>query len=104
MSTTQTKTFTVPDRDVVSGNNQDLFDQLQKGLGFAPNPYAYFAKSETALGGYPALQNRKSSLKAKEKELINLVVSQINGCRYSQSAHTILAGMNGFTDVQVARF
>ena len=48
-----------------------------------------------------ALQNRKTTLKAKEREVINLVTSQINGCRYCQSAHTVLGKMNGFTDEQV---
>jgi uncharacterized peroxidase-related enzyme len=93
--------FTVPTRGEVSENNQAIFDNLQKGLGMVPNLYAYFAKNETALGDYLALQNRKSTLKAKEREVINLVTSQINGCRYCQSAHTALDKMNGFTDEQV---
>jgi uncharacterized peroxidase-related enzyme len=93
--------FTVPTRGEVSENNQAIFDNLQKGLGMVPNLYAYFAKNETALGDYLALQNRKSTLKAKEREVINLVTSQINGCRYCQSAHTVLGKMNGFTDEQV---
>lgn len=94
-------TFTVPTRGEVSENNQTIFDNLKKGLGFVPNLYAYFAKNETALGDYLAFQNRKSTLKAKEREVINLVTSQINGCRYCQSAHTVLGKMNGFTDEQV---
>jgi uncharacterized peroxidase-related enzyme len=93
--------FSVPTRGEVSENNQAIFDNLQKGLGFVPNLYAYYAKNETALGDYLALQNRKSTLKAKEREVINLVTSQINGCRYCQSAHTVLGKMNGFTDEQV---
>lgn len=93
--------FTVPTRDEVSENNQAIFDNLQKGLGFVPNLYAYYAKNDTALGDYLALQNRKSTLKAKEREVINLVTSQVNGCRYCQSAHTVLGKMNGFTDEQV---
>ncbi len=101
MTTTASRTFTVPTREEVSANNQGIFDNLRKGLGFVPNLYAYFAKSETALGDYLTLQNRKSSLKAKEREAINLVVSQINGCRYCQSAHTVLGKMNGFIDEQV---
>ncbi len=95
------KTFTVPTRQEVSENNQAIFDQLEKGLGFVPNLYAYYAKNKTALGDYLALQNRKSTLRAKEREIINLVTSQINGCRYCQSAHTVLGKMNGFTDEQV---
>ena len=93
--------FNVPTRDQVSENNQAIFDNLKAGLGFVPNLYAYYAKNETALGDYLALQNRKSTLRAKEREIINLVTSQINGCRYCQSAHTVLGKMNGFTDEQV---
>lgn len=93
--------FTVPKRNEVSENNQAIFDNLEKGLGFVPNLYAYFTKSETALGDYLAFQGRKSTLKAKEREVINLVTSQINGCQYCQSAHTVLGKMNGFTDDQV---
>jgi uncharacterized peroxidase-related enzyme len=93
--------FTVPARAEVSAHNQVIFDKLQKGLGFVPNLYAYFAKNETALGDYLTFQNRRSTLNAREREVVNLVTSQINGCRYCQSAHTVLAKMNGFTDEQV---
>lgn len=93
--------FTVPVRGEVSDNNQAIFDNLQKGLGFVPNLYAYFAKNETALADYLAFQNRKSTLNSKEKEIVNLVTSQINGCRYCQSAHTVLGKMNGFSDEQI---
>jgi len=101
MNTTTNRTFTVPTKAEVSVANQAIFDSLQKKLGFVPNLYAYFAKSETALNDYLVLQNRKSSLRAKEREVVNLVTSQINGCRYCQSAHTVLGKMNGFTDEQI---
>ena len=93
--------FTVPTREEVSANNQAIFDQLQKSLGFVPNLYAYYAKSETALPDYLALQNRKSTLRAKEREIINLVVSQINNCHYCLSAHTVLGKMQGFSEAQI---
>lgn len=101
MTTTRKRTFTVPTRAEVSANNQGIFDNLQKGLGFVPNLYAYYAKNETALSDYLTLQNRKNTLKSKEREVINLVTSQINGCRYCQSAHTALGKINGFTDEQI---
>ena len=101
MTTTIQRTFTVPTKEEVSTNNQAIFDNLQKGLGFVPNLYAYFAKNETALGDYLTLQNRKSTLRPKEREVINLVTSQINGCRYCQSAHTALGKMHGFSDEQI---
>lgn len=93
--------FNVPTREEVSANNQEIFDTLKSKLGFVPNLYAYYAKSETALADYLAFQNRKSSLKAKEREVVNLVVSQINNCKYCLSAHTVLGKMNGFSDAQV---
>lgn len=93
--------FSIPTRTEVSENNQILFDTLSKNIGFVPNLYAYFAKNDTALGDYLDLQNRKSTLKAKEKEVVNLVTSQINGCLYCQSAHTVIAQMNGFYQEQI---
>ena len=91
----------VPTRDQVAPANQATFDKLQKGLGFVPNLYATYAYSDTALNDYLAFQNRKSSLKAKEREVVNLVVSQINACDYCLAAHTALGKMNGFTDAQM---
>ena len=95
------KTLSVPTAEQVSEDNKAIFDNLRKNLGFVPNLYAYYAKNDTALGDYLALQNRQSTLKAKERELINLVVSEVNGCRYCQSAHTVLGKMNGFSDDQI---
>ncbi|MEL6697242.1 MAG: carboxymuconolactone decarboxylase family protein [Bacteroidota bacterium] len=94
-------TFNVPTRDEVSADNQAIFDNLKKGVGFVPNLYAAYAYNDTALGDYLALQNRKSTLKGKEREIINLVVSEVNQCYYCLSAHTALGKMNGFTDEQI---
>ena len=94
-------TFAVPTRDEVSPPNQSLFDKMKSGLGMVPNLYAFFANSPSALGDYMTLQSRKSSLRAKEREVINLVVSQVNECEYCLAAHTVLGKMNGFTDAQV---
>lgn len=91
----------VPNRDAVTPANQALFDQLKKGLGFVPNLYATFAHSETALATYLTLQNSKTSLTAKEAEVVNLVVSQVNHCAYCLAAHTALGIMKGFTDAQI---
>jgi len=93
--------FNVPTRDEVSSQNQAIFDTLKKSLGMVPNLYATFAHSETALGTYLALQNAKSSLMGKAREVVNLVVSQVNDCEYCLAAHTALGKMVGFTDEQI---
>ncbi len=94
-------TINVPDRDEVTPANQAIFDNLKKGLGMVPNLYATFAHSETALANYMTFQNVKSSISGKSREVVNLIVSQINECKYCLAAHTMLGKMNGFTDEQI---
>lgn len=94
-------TFNVPKREEVSSNNQVIFDNLEKAVGFVPNLFATYAHSENALGNYLNLSNAKTSLKAKEKEAVNLAVSEVNNCIYCLSAHTAIGKMNGFTDDQI---
>jgi AhpD family alkylhydroperoxidase len=95
------KTFTVPTKEQVAPANQTIFDTLNKALGFVPNLYATIAYSENGLGKYLAYQNAKTSLSNREKEAVNLIVSQVNECVYCQSAHTVIGKMNGFTDDQI---
>jgi AhpD family alkylhydroperoxidase len=68
-----------------------------------PNLYATMAFSGNGLTKYLAYEGAKTSLTNKEKEAVNLVVSQINGCIYCQSAHTVLGKMNGFSDEEVLK-
>lgn len=90
--------FKTPSRSELSSSNQEIYDKVQGQLGFVPNIYTYMAKHPNALADYLAFIGRKSTLSNKEKEAVSLVVSQINGCQYCQSAHTALGKMNGFTE------
>lgn len=93
--------FNVPTREEVSESNQAIFDNLKNALGFVPNLYATYAHSENALGNYLALSGVKTSLNAKQKEVVNLAVSQVNECLYCLAAHTAIGKMNGFNDSQI---
>lgn len=95
------KPFTVPTKETVSAENATHFDSLQKALGMVPNLYATIAYSDGGLGRYLAFQGAKTSLSNKEKEAVNLVVSETNGCVYCQSAHTVLGKMNGFSEDEI---
>lgn len=95
------KKFTVPTREEVAPANQAIFDHLNKVLGFVPNLYATIAYSDNGLGRYLAYQNATTTLSNKEKEAVNLVVSEVNKCVYCKSAHTVIGRMNGFTDKQL---
>lgn len=94
-------TFNVPKRGEVSSSNQAIFDNLEKALGFVPNLYATYAYSENALANYLALSGAKTSLNAKQKEVVNLAVSEVNSCNYCLAAHTAIGKMNGFTDTEI---
>ena len=91
----------VPSRDEVSAGNQAMFDQLKKNFGMVPNLFATLAHSEHALGTYLALQGAQSSITGKAREVVNLVVSQVNDCEYCLAAHTMVGKMRGFTDAQI---
>ena len=95
------KNFAVPTREEVAPANQAIFDNLTKALGFVPNLYATIGYSDNGLGRYLAYQNAKTTLSNREKEAVNLIVSQVNNCVYCQSAHTVIGKMNGFTDEQI---
>ena len=76
-------------------------NNLKKAIGFVPNLFATYAYSDNALKNYLEFSNAKTSLKAKEKEVVNLAVSQVNNCEYCLSAHTAIGKMNGFTKDQI---
>lgn len=94
-------TINVPTRDDVSPANQAIFDKLKAGLGMVPNLYATLAHSEHALGNYLAFQNGKSTITGKAREVVNLVVSEVNDCEYCLAAHTVIGRMAGFNDEQL---
>lgn len=94
-------TFNVPTRDQVNTTNQAIFDTLEKQVGFVPNLFATYAHSENALKNYLNFSGAKTLFKAKEKEAVNLAVSEVNNCEYCLSAHTAIGKMNGFTEDQI---
>ncbi|MET3981842.1 AhpD family alkylhydroperoxidase [Mucilaginibacter sp. UYP25] len=93
------KTIKVPTRDEVSPDSQTLFDQISKQLGILPNLYATMGYSPGTLKGYLQFEAAMAGgvFSAKDKEAINLVVSEVNNCKYCLAAHTMLAKGKGFT-------
>jgi len=93
------KTITVPSKDQVSADAQAIFEQIEKKMGKVPNLYATIGYSAAALKGFLDFEESlsHSAFTPKEKEAINLVVSQVNNCDYCLAAHTMLAGLKGFT-------
>jgi len=87
-------------REQADPSVQPIFDALKSKVGMVPNLYATIANSPNTLPAYLAFDEAlsKGVFTAKERQAIFLVVSQVNGCHYCQSAHTALGKMNGFTE------
>ncbi len=97
------KNYTIPTKETAKEASLPIFEKLEKGIGFLPNLYAYIGHSPNALSNYLAYQNgnAKGAFNAKIREAVNLSISEVNGCRYCQSAHTALGKMNGFSDEEI---
>lgn len=92
--------FKVPQPEEVSDTNRKILLGMKESLGMIPNIYATYAYSDHALKRYTEFSGGATSLNSQEKEVVNLVVSQINGCTYCQAAHTAMGQKVGFTKDQ----
>lgn len=91
--------FTQPVSEA-TGHAAQLFTAIKGAVGMVPNAYRDIGNNspvalEAALNLDGAL--RKSSLSAKEVEVIKLAVSQEAGCDYCLAAHTLMGGKAGLS-------
>ncbi len=94
--------FNVPTADQVAPEAQVTFENLKKSIGKVPNLYAAIGNSANALNSYLAFvqAQAKGTVRAKDREAIYLIVSQLNGCEYCLASHTLSAIRNGWTEEQ----
>lgn len=93
--------FPIPGTNDVTGANDNLFAHMERVIGFVPNIYAVFAHSTRALPALMCVEGMPSVLSEREREAVNLVVSQVNGSHYDLSAHTQLAIQQGLTELDI---
>jgi uncharacterized peroxidase-related enzyme len=94
-----TRLFTQPVTEA-TGHTAQLFTAIKGALGKVPNAYATIGSNspvalEAALNLDGAL--RKSSLSAKEIEVVKLAVSQEAECHYCLAAHSLMGGKAGLS-------
>ncbi|MBV4457821.1 MULTISPECIES: carboxymuconolactone decarboxylase family protein [Pseudomonas] len=91
--------------DTAADATRTVLEGVQKKIGFLPNVFTTLAKAPVALDTY--LQASailgKTSLSAKEKEAVYLATSQVNGCDYCLSAHTLFASKAGLSAEDIAQ-
>lgn len=81
-----------------------ILQQLQQGIGFVPNLFATIGQSPGALASLLAWDTAvgKGGLSKREIELLNLHVSELNGCGYCISAHAAIGKGHRLTEVDIA--
>ena len=83
-----------------TGKAKDLFQGIQKKLGFVPNMMRTMGNSPSLLESYLNFSDTlgKGSIGSKLGEQIALVIAEQNGCEYCLSAHSAIGKMVGLTD------
>lgn len=93
--------FLIPEVHNVSEKNKRIFEGLKGMFGKVPNIFLAFASSENGLENYFNYLSQKNSLTYREREVVNLVVSQVNQCAYCLSFHSAVASGIGFNYEQI---
>lgn len=93
--------FLVPNEQNVSERNKRIFEELKELFGRVPNIFAAFTSSGNGLEAYFNYITQKSSLTDREREAVNLIVSQVNQCPYCLSFHSAIAARLGFSNEQI---
>lgn len=89
-------------KETASAESKEIFDNLEKKLGFVPNVYATIGNSSKALAATLSIGQtlQGGAFSGKETEAIALAVAQANACDYCLAAHTAVGKMQGLTEDQ----
>lgn len=83
--------------------SKPLLDAVHASLGITPNLFRVTAHSPETLEGLLGLNGALSRgrLNAAEREAIALGVAEANACDYCLSAHTVLGGGAGLSEIEI---
>lgn len=88
------------DPSAAEGGARELLEDVRRKLGVAPKFVCTMANSPVVLEGYLNLAGAlsKGTFSAKLRELIALVVGEMNGCEYCVAVHTCIGKMVGLAE------
>ncbi|MFL0100643.1 carboxymuconolactone decarboxylase family protein [Tenacibaculum maritimum] len=86
--------------ETTTGKAKELFDGVEKKLGFIPNLIKVFGNSPATLQSYLSLGELTGvgNFSGKFREQLALAIAEENACNYCLSAHTAIGKMNGLTE------
>ncbi len=84
---------------------REALEKVKAALGKVAGLYATFGQAPNVLNALLGFQGAltKGGLTARDLDLIDLHVSQLNGCAYCVSAHTVLGKAHGLAAEQILR-
>lgn len=89
--------------ETATGDLKAIYADLQKNIGRVPNIFQHMGNSPVVLQAYLTLSQAlaKTSLSAKLREQIALIVGQENKCNYCLSAHTAIGKSVGLSSEEI---
>ena len=89
--------------DTTTGKSKELFDLVNKKLGFIPNLIKVFGNSPATLQTYLSLGELSDSgnFSNKFREQLALAIAEENNCNYCLSAHTAIGKMTGLSEAEI---
>jgi len=89
--------------DTTTGKTKELFNAVEKKLGFIPNLIKVFGNSPATLQTYLSLGELTASgnFTHKFREQLALVIAEENNCNYCLSAHTAIGKMIGLSEQEI---
>ena len=84
-------------------HTKEVFDVIKSKFGMVPNIFKGMANSSVTLDSYLKLDELISngSFTAMEQDIVRIVVSQYNNCRYWLAAHTGSLSAQGLTSQDI---
>jgi uncharacterized peroxidase-related enzyme len=94
------------DFEQASPEQREALSKVKSAVGKVPGLYATFAQAPNVLTALLQFQGalRVGELTVRDRDLIDLHVSQLNGCGYCVAAHTAIGKANKLSDEQLLRF
>ena len=88
-----------------SKEQREALEKVKAAVGNVPALFGTFGHAPNVLSAVMQFQAAlaQGGLTRRDRELIDLHVSQLNGCGYCVSAHTVLGRMSGLTDEEMLR-
>lgn len=86
--------------EAATGKTKEIYDTLTEKMGKVINIFQGMGNSSAALNAYLSMSAAlaEGDLSPEDREVIYLAVSEMNGCHYCVSAHTMISGKIGLPE------